>query len=88
VFQQDRARLHALGRRGVSAIKLHDILQKQPVVTVPRLMSKFGFTAPTANSALAVLIEQGIAREITGYRRNRVFSYAEYLRTLNEGTEV
>lgn len=88
VFQQDRARLHALGRRGVSAIRLHDILQKQPVVTVPRLTSKFGFTAPTANSALAVLIEQGIVREITGYRRNRVFSYAEYLRTLNEGTEV
>ncbi len=88
VFQQDRTRLHALGRRGVSAIKLHDVLQKQPVVTVPRLVAKFGFTAPTANSALVVLIEQGIVREITGYRRNRVFSYAEYLRTLNEGTEL
>ena len=88
VFQQDRARLHALGRKGASAIKLHDILQKQPVVTVARLVKKFGFTAPTANTALAVLVEQGIVREITGYRRNRVFSYAEYLRTLNEGTEL
>ncbi len=88
VFQQDRARLHALGRKGASAIKLHDILQKQPVVTVSRLVTKFGFTAPTANTALVVLVEQGIVREITGYRRNRVFSYAEYLRTLNEGTEL
>ncbi len=87
VFQQDRARLHALGRKGASAIKLHDILQKQPVITVSRLVTKFGFTAPTANTALVVLVEQGIVREITGYRRNRVFSYAEYLRTLNEGTE-
>jgi hypothetical protein len=50
-------------------------------------VKKFGFTPPTANAALAVLVEQNIAREITGYRRNRVFSYAEYLRTLNEGTE-
>lgn len=88
VFQQDRARLHALGRKGTSAIKLHDILQKQPVITVTRLVGKFGFTAPTANTALAVLVEQGIVREITGHRRNRVFSYTEYLRTLNEGTEL
>ena len=50
-------------------------------------MAKFGFTAPTANTALVVLVEQGIVREITGHRRNRVFSYTEYLRTLNEGTE-
>lgn len=87
VFQADRAKLHALGRRGASALKLHDILQKQPVVTAPRLVTKFGFTAPTANSALAVLIDQGIVREKTGNRRNRVFAYTEYLRTLNEGTE-
>lgn len=87
VFQTDRARLHALGRRGASALKLHDVLQKLPVVTVPRLVEKFGFTAPTANSALAVLVEQGIVRETTGNRRNRVFAYTEYLRTLNEGLE-
>ena len=87
VFQQDRARLHRLGRKGTSAIKLHDVLQKQPVITVTRLVAKFGFTAPTANTALVVLVEQGIVREITGHRRNRVFSYTEYLRTLNEGTE-
>ena len=42
---------------------------------------------PTANTALAVLVEQGIVREITGHPRNRVFSYTEHLRTLNEGTE-
>ncbi|MEO6245653.1 MAG: Fic family protein [Opitutaceae bacterium] len=87
-FQQDRARLHTLGRKGISALKLHDIIQKQPVITVSRLVKKFGFTAPTANSALALLVEQDIVREITGHRRNRVFSYAEYLRVLNEGTEL
>lgn len=35
----------------------------------------------------AVLVEQGIVSEITGHRRNRIFSYTEHLRTLNEGTE-
>jgi Fic family protein len=87
VFQKDRAILSAQGRKGLSALKLHDILQKQPVITVPRLVAKFGFTAPTANAALRLMTEHGIVREITGHRRNRLFAYNEYLRTLNEGTE-
>ncbi|HUG12959.1 MAG TPA: Fic family protein [Opitutaceae bacterium] len=87
IFQADRERLHALGRKGMSALKLHDVLQRKPVVTAPRLVSEHGFSAPTANSALRLLVEQGIAREITGYARNRVFAYDEYLRVLNEGAE-
>jgi Fic family protein len=87
VFRQDRAKLQGVGRRSVSALKLHDVLQRHPLVTIQRLMKSHGFTAPTAASSLTLLAEQGIVRELTGHRRNRVFSYAEYLRTLNEGTE-
>jgi hypothetical protein len=29
----------------------------------------------------------GIARELTGYRRNRVFAYEQYLAVLSEGGE-
>ena len=87
LFHADRDRLHALGRKGVSALKLHDLIQRNPLITVSRLVSHHGFTAPTANSALRVLVAAGMVRELTGQRRNRVFAYAEYLRTLNEGTE-
>jgi Fic family protein len=87
LFQKDRNSLHALGRKGASSIKLHDVLQKHPVITVPRLVAKFGFAAPTANAALRLMIEHGIIREVTGYQRNRIFTYQEYLRILNEGTE-
>jgi Fic family protein len=86
LFKKDREQLHALGRRGMSALKLHEILKRQPITTVPRLVAKFGINAPTANAALRVLVELGMVREITGYARNRVFAYQEYLRTLNEGT--
>lgn len=87
LFEADRAKVYALGRKAGSAIRLHDALQKHPVLTVARLTGQFGFTAPTANAALRVLEELGIVREMTGYRRNRVFSYTEYLRVLNEGTD-
>jgi Fic family protein len=87
LFQSDRERLHRLGRKGMSALKLHDILQRNPVITVPRLVSRHAFSAPTANSALRLLEQEGIVREITGYARNRVFAYRYYLQVLNEGAE-
>ena len=34
------------------------------------------------------LVEQSIAREITGRSRNRLFVYDKYMDTLMEGTET
>jgi Fic family protein len=88
VFRTDREKLHALGRKGASAIRLHDVLERIPVITVPRLVKEFGFTPPTANATMQVLVQQGIVREITGFQRNRVFAYHQLLDTLNKGTEL
>ena len=33
-----------------------------------------------------LLVDQGIARELSGKRRNRLFVYDRYLEILNEGT--
>ena len=33
------------------------------------------------------LVGQGIALELTGQRRNRIFSYERYLSILTEGTD-
>jgi len=41
----------------------------------------------TVNKTLALLCKLGIAREITGRRRNRIFSYPAYIAILNEGIE-
>jgi hypothetical protein len=34
-----------------------------------------------------LLVDLGVARELTGKRRNRLFLYDRYLAILNEGTE-
>jgi len=46
-----------------------------------------GVSLPSVNASLAALQEAGIVREMTGRRRNRVFSYDAYLKILSEGTE-
>ncbi|UUZ67125.1 hypothetical protein LP416_19780 [Polaromonas sp. P2-4] len=44
-------------------------------------------TFPTASKSMQALVSLGIARELTGQRRNRVFVYDDYLNILNEGGE-
>ncbi len=39
-------------------------------------------------SAMKLLLEHSIAREITGKSRNRLFVYDQYLAVINQGTEV
>jgi hypothetical protein len=39
------------------------------------------------SSAVELLMELELARELTGKRRNRLFVYDRYLAVLNEGTE-
>lgn len=42
----------------------------------------------TVNKALEHLCRLGITQEVTGQKRNRVFSYVDYMAILNEGTEL
>ena len=48
-------------------------------------MSSLSFS--TASRAIETLVELGIAREITGGRRNRLFAYDADLAILSEGAE-
>jgi Fic family protein len=50
-------------------------------------MELSGLSFPTASKVIETLVELGIAREITGGGRNRLFAYDAYLAILSEGTE-
>jgi hypothetical protein len=42
---------------------------------------------PAATAGMSRLARLGIAVEVTGKKRNRVFAYDRYLKILSEGTE-
>jgi len=87
MFSADRTRIESKGRRAGSALRVHEALMSRPILSIPDVCKRTELSYPAASSAMDLLAELGIAREITGKRRNRLFAYDLYLETLNEGTE-
>ena len=86
LFAEDRGRIQARGRPAGSALRVHDALEARPVIGLAEAARRAGLSFPAAANAMALLGDVGVAREITGKRRNRVFAYERYLAILNEGT--
>lgn len=70
----------SLGKRLPNAKALLTYLYSKPVVTVVDVMQSLGITKQTANVLLKNFTDLGILKEQTGYKRNRVFVFQEYLR--------
>jgi Fic family protein len=86
--QRDRDCIQSLGRATGSALRIHHELLCRPVSNAKALKQKTGLTLATVNKSLDHLCDLGIATELTGQKRNRVFSYPAYINILNEGTEL
>jgi len=84
LFQLDQERLQPLGRKAGSLLRVHDALTKRPVVSIKEVTEQTGLTFPPASSAMQLLSEMGIVRELTGKGRNRLFVYDKYLELLSE----
>ncbi len=88
MFRIDRSRIEGTGRRAGSTLRVHEALKARPIQSMPALSVTTGLSFPAVSSAMDLLVELGIARELTGKRRNRLFVYDAYLAILNEGTEA
>jgi Fic family protein len=85
LFEQDRLRIAQLGRVSGSVLRLHQHLQNRPLLTIQKAADDTGLTRPTVATALRLLTNLGIVRELTGKERHRLFVYNDYLTILNEG---
>ncbi|MER7070414.1 Fic family protein [Terrabacter sp. NPDC000476] len=70
-------------RSGSAARTMLDLLVRQPVVTARVVVRELGVSAPTAQTALRRLVDDGILLESTGHRRNRVYRAPDVLRALD-----
>ncbi len=87
MFQEDRHKVESRGRRAGSALRVHEALKARPILSLSAIRERTGLSFPAASSAMDLLTELGIAREITGGRRNRLFLYDRYVTILSEGTD-
>ena len=89
IFQDDRDRLAERGGRKLgSALRMHDALKARPILSLPVACQDTGLSFQAAASAMETLARHGIAREVTGKRRGRLFAYDAYLSILAEGTDI
>lgn len=73
---------------GIYAIQFLRVLMKFPVLTVDQAAKQLGVSYKKANELFKTCEEMGLIRQVTEGKRNRKFVYSEYLRILNEGTEL
>ncbi len=87
LIARDRARIQSTLSYNAAVQAVHHALSQRPILSIRGLAEMSGSSWPTAASAVERLVELGIAREITGRRRGRLFAYGAYIEILNEGAE-
>lgn len=87
LFEADRERIRPLGRIAATVLAAHEHLQNHPLTTIPEATKATEINRTSITRAFAEMAELGIAEEITGQKRNRIYAYRRYLDMLAEGTE-
>ena len=79
LFEKDRRAISELGRPAASTLRVHQMLQKRPLLSVPMAAKELGLSKPTVAKAIEHLTALGIVREITAKQRRRLYAYVRYL---------
>ncbi len=85
---EDGQRINGLKRISGSAHLIHKAMLERPMASPNWIQEKTQLSPATVNAGLRELEQLGIAKEVTGQKRNRLYSYVEYIRIMNEGTEL
>ncbi len=84
----NHSKISGLGRAAPSTMQVHRALLAQPIATASRLVEKTGLTPATVNKALGHLGRLEIVSELTAQKRNRLFSYHDYIEIMDRGVEL
>ena len=79
----DRKRMLQSLKAGPTSYRLFEMLPVMPRFTIEHVRQKLGTSFPTATAAVKVLVDLGIALEMTGQKKNRSYSYQAYVELLS-----
>jgi Fic family protein len=88
LFDVDRKRIASLGRPANSALRVHEVLQRRPIISVTNAAKTLLLSEPTVRTSVKQLEKLGIVREVTGKDRNRLYVYSAYMSILDEETKA
>ena len=74
-----------LGRRAQNSMKLLALLFKQPVINTRWVKDELAVNTQTAHNLINNFVNLGIIAEMTGYKRNRMFIFEDYIHLLTHG---
>ncbi|GHV96195.1 hypothetical protein AGMMS50293_25150 [Spirochaetia bacterium] len=78
--------IEAMGRSAKTVMRLFAYLEANPIIDIQKTAAALGTTFVTVSGAVSRLCDAGILVQSSGERRNRFFSYKDYLDILREGT--
>jgi Fic family protein len=76
----EKERIIHMGKRSKQGLEFFHHLFKKPVVTIRDVQSMTALSPKAANDMVKIFMETKILVETTGYQRNRVFVFEEYVR--------
>jgi Fic family protein len=75
----DRAKIFANANSSMVTYKIFELLAQKPIFKIEDLCMMLSLSFPAVNSAVKTLIDLRIVQENTGNKRNRQFSYQNYI---------
>lgn len=87
LFEDDKAKIATLKRAKTTVLRVYEYFQCRAMGTILQLANELKLSQPTVTAALEHLADFGIIFEISGKKRDRVFSYNAYLKILRTDTD-
>jgi Fic family protein len=78
--RQSEQNIISLGKRAKVGQELLKHLYSQPILNIKQITEKLQITHPSASTLAKQFEKIGIFKEITGFKRNRLFVFSEYLK--------
>jgi Fic family protein len=80
----EKERIILMGKRSKQGMDFFHSLFKKPIVAIKDVQSITGLSYKSANLLVKIFIDNKILTETTGYQRNRIFMFGEYMKLFND----